>query len=423
MTGKVFYAWQSDIDEHVNKRFIRKALDAAIKKLNADLETEEALRAQQDTEGVSGSPDLARTIFERIEAARAFIGDVTTVANSAKRALPNPNVCIEYGWAIAKLGDEKVITVFNEAFGDWRTDRPFDMQHKRKPTIYRLSVGASTEEKKAAHTKLRDDLLYQLKTLDKLAANERRSNAPMPKVEAFSFAHADFMQLRPPSRQHGPMIGYWIGAIPISGEVKLGRTWERSDLWVGRGPLRTSIMPFDTVDRAQASEIPAPAPIKGGASQTWTKRFQGYTRREQYYEDIVQLIVRSDSFVSLCFMTDHLQPEPFINIRWLMADLANTLRTIEAVRRTGDNEDFALMCELRFDEFLGLEHRPSSRQWRLTSIDDEQGRIGVLLPSAKLTLGPWRVQSSESWPNFLYERFVDLYEATDVSPANSSRFG
>lgn len=57
-----------------------------------------------------GTPELARTIFGEIDNAAVFVADVTLVAeipgsdSSPKMRLINPNVAIEYGYAVKAVG-------------------------------------------------------------------------------------------------------------------------------------------------------------------------------------------------------------------------------------------------------------------------------------------------------------------------------
>ena len=48
----VFYSWPSDLPE--SRGVIQWALSKAIKKLNRDLDLDEPIRVDQDTEGVAG---------------------------------------------------------------------------------------------------------------------------------------------------------------------------------------------------------------------------------------------------------------------------------------------------------------------------------------------------------------------------------
>lgn len=140
MTVKVFYSWQSDIKAKYNRYFQLDCLKAAIKRINQELELKEAIREDHDTKDVTGSPDIASTIFSKIENSDIFIGDITFISFSDKsRALSNPNVLIELGYAIHALGSERVINVVNTAFGELEGNMPFDLAHKRWPISYELS--------------------------------------------------------------------------------------------------------------------------------------------------------------------------------------------------------------------------------------------------------------------------------------------
>ena len=61
MSSSVFYSWQSDLANTLNRGLIRKALDDAIRAINYDVDVEEAIRVDQDTQGVSGSPPIGST--------------------------------------------------------------------------------------------------------------------------------------------------------------------------------------------------------------------------------------------------------------------------------------------------------------------------------------------------------------------------
>src|SRR5438309_1109416 len=62
----VFYSWQSDLDGKTTRSFIEEALKRAIKALQKDdtLDVEPVI--DRDTKDVPGSPDIAKTILEKI---------------------------------------------------------------------------------------------------------------------------------------------------------------------------------------------------------------------------------------------------------------------------------------------------------------------------------------------------------------------
>jgi hypothetical protein len=92
---------------------------------------------------VPGSPAIAQTILEKIDQCSLFLCDVTFIARATNgRALPNPNVLIELGYAVARKGWERIICVMNEEYGG-PSKLPFDLQHRRWPIQYRLAATAN----------------------------------------------------------------------------------------------------------------------------------------------------------------------------------------------------------------------------------------------------------------------------------------
>jgi hypothetical protein len=85
----------------------------------------------RDTSGVTGAPDIARTIFEKILNSDAFVCDVTLVGTTARgNDTPNPNVLTELGYAVGVLGWDRVVMVANTAFGP-AEKLPFDLRGRR----------------------------------------------------------------------------------------------------------------------------------------------------------------------------------------------------------------------------------------------------------------------------------------------------
>lgn len=141
----IFYAWQSDRPEKVNKYFIRDAANSAIKAIRADADLELAPSLDHDTKGVPGIPDIPSTICEKIDQCGIFLADMTFSGTSetdgvAKKAkhLPNPNVLIELGYALARVGPKRIIYVMNTGFGP-PEELPFDIRVRRHPICYELT--------------------------------------------------------------------------------------------------------------------------------------------------------------------------------------------------------------------------------------------------------------------------------------------
>lgn len=145
----VFYSWQADTARTSGKNLIENALKDAIKALKAEATVDEAERPEleidRDTLGVAGSPPIMDTIFAKIDAARAFVADLTFVGKrtDGERLTPNPNVLIEYGWALKSLGYPYIIGVMNVAHGDPDDhDLPFDLGHLRRPIRFECPIAA-----------------------------------------------------------------------------------------------------------------------------------------------------------------------------------------------------------------------------------------------------------------------------------------
>src|SRR5260370_33866720 len=120
----VIYSWQCDLDGKTSRSFIEEALKRVIKALQKGgwLDVEPVI--DRDTKDVPGSPDIAKTILEKIEQAQIFVGDVTIVNQGAERLTPNPNVVYELAYARRALGSEHIIMVMNTAYGT-QPDLPF----------------------------------------------------------------------------------------------------------------------------------------------------------------------------------------------------------------------------------------------------------------------------------------------------------
>ena len=80
---KVFWSWQSDTPGKIGRYFVRDALIAAIERLKETPDVQEptereirsTMHLDQDRKGISGSPDLARVILEKIEQSAVFVAD------------------------------------------------------------------------------------------------------------------------------------------------------------------------------------------------------------------------------------------------------------------------------------------------------------------------------------------------------------
>ncbi len=191
---KVFWSWQSDTHGKTGRHFIREALATAITELKVEAEVEEpdgrdprsALHLDHDRQGIPGSPDLARTILDKISEAVVFVADVTSVGvvttgreDALEKKLINANVGIELGYALGTIGDGALLMVMNEHYGG-RDYLPFDLKTRAGPLLFRLAPEA-TKGEIAAESRI---LVAQLKQAIALClenkVEEIRQATPFP---------------------------------------------------------------------------------------------------------------------------------------------------------------------------------------------------------------------------------------------------
>lgn len=131
----VFYSWQSDLPDSTNRRAIRSAIRAASSK--AEEKSDVRVVMDEATRDLSGSPNIPASIIAKIEACDLFICDLTTInsgGDESFRRTPNPNVLFELGYALSQVGWSRVVMLFNQEFGNFPSDLPFDIdRHRASP--------------------------------------------------------------------------------------------------------------------------------------------------------------------------------------------------------------------------------------------------------------------------------------------------
>ncbi|CAM1353038.1 hypothetical protein [Tenacibaculum halocynthiae] len=156
MGYRIFYSYQSDLKNKLNRYFIRNAINAAIYKIT-EFEIEPLIEGFY---GISGNPPLAETMLEQSKGADIFIGDMTFTMSKVwhnpsykfeddksilieipkgldLKPAPNPNVLLETGYSWALKDYERTILILNTAFGS-SADLPVDMGSLRWPIEYNL---------------------------------------------------------------------------------------------------------------------------------------------------------------------------------------------------------------------------------------------------------------------------------------------
>jgi len=170
---KVFYSWQSDLPNSTNRGFIEKALEGAAKAIRSDESIEIEPVIDRDTAGIPGAPDIASTIFAKIDQSQVFACDVSIINQDEKsRPTANPNVLIELGYALNALGWERILMIMNTAFGPPEI-LPFDLSKKRVVT-YDMPEGCQnrSQERKQLENKLNTALRTIFTEIEKNPSKE-----------------------------------------------------------------------------------------------------------------------------------------------------------------------------------------------------------------------------------------------------------
>jgi hypothetical protein len=181
MSHTVFFSWQTDTATRGGRNFIERALERAVRALSQDTTVEPAIRdlaVDRDTKGVSGQPPIVDTIFRKIDKAAVFVPDLTFIGHRPDgRPTPNPNVLIEYGWALKSLTYLRIVPVMNIAFGKPTAESmPFDMGHLRHPITYDCPLDLDEAGRKRVREQLTKDFEDHLRLV--LESDEFRDSLP-----------------------------------------------------------------------------------------------------------------------------------------------------------------------------------------------------------------------------------------------------
>ncbi|MEX2642058.1 MAG: hypothetical protein WD270_01300 [Acetobacterales bacterium] len=224
----IFYSWQSDRPNRTNRNLIEKALRQAAKRISESLKIEP--RIEKDTTGISGSPSLAITILERITSASAVVCDLTFVGTNADdEPIPNPNVMLEYGYALRDKGDFAIIGVMNTAWGG-PEDLPFDLRHKRWPIVYCLA-DKDDEKNKSDTGQIVSDLSKKLEHALRATITTDAPTPPKTARPLFSPV-APYVGADANKALVSPLLGY----LPTDLFRGPDREQSGSPIWLRKGP-------------------------------------------------------------------------------------------------------------------------------------------------------------------------------------------
>lgn len=230
MKKTVFYSWQSDLPNGTNRSLIENALNEVAKEIISDSETDIEPVIDRDTQGVAGAPNIATAIFQKIDSADIFVADVSIIGSVKKRAVPNPNVLIELGYALKALGHERIVLVLNTAFG--KVEKlPFDLRMHRTLTYDCPESMTDRSEVKKNLTKSLKSALHtgfshvstvtQKKTATSIF-DIIKNNSPSKKIELRDYLNEILVRIekvQPQMKRDGGDVQDILLAIPKTEEI------------------------------------------------------------------------------------------------------------------------------------------------------------------------------------------------------------
>ncbi|MDT3429239.1 hypothetical protein J2Z22_004840 [Paenibacillus forsythiae] len=143
---------------------IETCITGALKELNISDLYDIEFSIDKDTKDEAGTPHITETIFSKIDKSKLFIAAVSIINSGREgRKTPNPNVLIELGYAARTLGWDRIICIYNKAYGSF-DDLPFDLKYRR-PLCYELT-GKDIEDRKKAKKVIIDAIKNNINSID-----------------------------------------------------------------------------------------------------------------------------------------------------------------------------------------------------------------------------------------------------------------
>lgn len=146
MKINIFYSWESDLPNNKNRGLIGYCINCAMLNIYNRYKTISEYIIETDSRNEVGTPDLAQTIFSKIDICDIFIADISIInASGDSRLTPNPNVMVELGFASKSIGWSNIICVYNLEYA--KVEKlPFDIRY-RKPICYNTAAGIASAKK------------------------------------------------------------------------------------------------------------------------------------------------------------------------------------------------------------------------------------------------------------------------------------
>jgi hypothetical protein len=279
MGRTVFFSWQSNRSSREGRNLIERALEIAVTRIASDMTVEEALRegltVDKDTKNVPGSPPIFQTILRKIDEASVFVADLTICGTCCDGdPTPNPNVLIEFGWALKAKGYSQVLAVMNAAHGEpSAASMPFDLASYRFPITYNLPDGASGDERNKEREQLANTFEKALRGI--FESDEFKATLPKP-PEPAPFPLREPMDGKARFRRRNVPIGF---VRDVMGQL-LG-TPQAHPIYLADGPaIWLRLMPAYAPDRTWLNQE-----LKGPSLPLVLLPLMHHTRNIGFLED------------------------------------------------------------------------------------------------------------------------------------------
>ncbi len=218
---KIFYSWQSDLPKDTNLNGIRQSLRLACNTVENEFDNLK-IELDESTRNVSGSPNIPDTIFKKIPLSDIFICDLSTINKTTSgklRKLQNPNVLIELGYAIAKLGWNRIIILFNGQYGE-HSDLPFDIDRHRASKF--IIKDKNDKNGKNSLAKLLSLAIKSIIDENPKTPSQLASLTPEERKHNINVNNLEWVL----STIHIPTFDYFLGYIPLKIIGRIFHFWE-----------------------------------------------------------------------------------------------------------------------------------------------------------------------------------------------------
>ena len=164
MEPVVFFSWQSDADPARGKLLLERVLTSAAERIAADTTSPFRPTVDQDTRGIPGSPAMITAILKKLDACSILVADVSLTFRRSENGprSPNPNVLVELGYGLKRLGTERILLILDSVTG--RPEQlPFDLRGNRVITYDSAAADGDASER-ALTSEIENELRLILQT-------------------------------------------------------------------------------------------------------------------------------------------------------------------------------------------------------------------------------------------------------------------